>query len=149
MLQIYVDADACPVKSEVERVAQRHRVNVYVVSNGGIRPSANPLVTTVVVDQGLDVADAWIVDHVNQHDVVITNDIPLAAQVIEKGALCIKPNGEVITDRNIGSILAARNLMTDLRSADPFFQSKGAAFSKADRTRFLDALERELRRATS
>ena len=144
---IYVDADACPVKAEVEAVATRERVKVRMVSNGGIRPSPNPLIESVYVDQGPDVADMWIAEHAGLGDVVVTNDIPLAARVVESGALVIKPNGESLTAANIGQALATRDLMTDLRSADPFRQGGGKPFSKSDRARFRDGLDRALRRA--
>ena len=144
---IYVDADACPVKAEVERVGTRHKTRIFVVSNGGIRPSQNPLVETVVVPDGPDVADMWIADRAGPGDVVITGDIPLAARCIENGALVLKHNGEALDARNIGNVLATRDLMADMRAADPFRQGGGRPFSKADRTRFLDALERTLRQA--
>lgn len=144
---IYVDADACPVKAEVERVGTRHKVRVFVVSNGGIRPSANPLVENVVVADGPDVADMWIADRAKAGDVVITGDIPLAARCIEGGALVLKHNGEPLTIANIGNVLATRDLMTDMRAADPFRQGGGKPFSKADRSKFLDALEHALRQA--
>lgn len=146
---IYVDADACPVRAEVERVATRHRVRVFVVSNGGIRPSANPLVKTVVVSEGPDVADLWIAERARTGDVVITADIPLAARCVEGGAQVLKPDGEALSGANIGNVLATRDLMTDLRAADPFRQGGGKGFTKADRARFLDALERVLRRLAS
>lgn len=144
---IYVDADACPVKAEVERVGTRHKVQMFVVSNGGIRPSANPLVETVVVPDGPDVADMWIADRAKAGDVVITGDIPLAARCVENGAMVLKHNGEPLTTANIGNVLATRDLMTDMRAADPFRQGSGKPFSKADRSRFLDGLERALRQA--
>ncbi|MGI9389088.1 MAG: YaiI/YqxD family protein [Boseongicola sp.] len=142
---IYVDADACPVKAEVETVATRRNVTVKMVSNGGIRPSPNPLIESVFVDAGPDEADKWIAANAIAMDVVITNDIPLAARCIEAGAKVLKPNGEALTDKNIGNVLATRDLMTDIRAADPFCQSGGKGFTKADRSRFLDALERALR----
>ncbi|QQA42674.1 YaiI/YqxD family protein [Pelagovum pacificum] len=141
---IYVDADACPVKTEVEKVATRHRAKVAVVSNGGIRPSANPLLETVIVPDGPDEADKWIAERAGPGDVVITGDIPLAAKVVEAGARVLKHNGEALTAANIGNVLATRDLMADLRAADPFRQGGGKGFSKADRSRFLDALERVL-----
>jgi uncharacterized protein len=144
-MTLFIDADACPVKEEAERVASRLRIRMILVSNGGIRPSANPLVESVYVGQGLDEADRWIADHATAGDVVVTSDIPLAARVIGNGAKVVKPDGEVLTDRNIGGILATRDLMTDLRSADPFRQGGGRSFSKADRSRFLDSLDRALR----
>ncbi len=144
---IYVDADACPVKAEVERVGSRHKLRMFVVSNGGIRPSANPMVETVIVPDGPDVADMWIADRATKGDVVITGDIPLAARCIENGALVLKHNGEALTEKNIGNILATRDLMTDMRAADPFRQGGGKPFGKADRARFLDALETTVRAA--
>ena len=144
---IYVDADACPVKAEVERVGTRHKTRMFIVSNGGLRPSQNPLVETVIVPDGPDLADMWIADRAGPGDVVITGDIPLAARCIENGALVLKHNGEALTDKNIGNVLATRDLMADMRAADPFRQGGGKAFSKADRSRFLDALETTLRKA--
>ena len=144
---IYVDADACPVKAEVERVGTRHKLKMFIVSNGGLRPSQNPFVETVVVPDGPDVADMWIADRATKGDVVVTGDIPLAAKCIEAGALVIKHNGEALTQANIGNVLATRDLMTDMRAADPFRQGGGKPFSKADRARFLDALERAVRQA--
>jgi uncharacterized protein YaiI (UPF0178 family) len=140
---IYVDADACPVKAEAERVATRHKVKIFFVSNGGLRPSQNPWVEMVFVGDGPDVADMWIADRARAGDVVVTGDIPLAAKCVEAGARVLKHNGETLNSANIGNILGMRDLMTDLRAADPFRQGSGRAFSKADRSRFLDALERE------
>jgi len=147
MTEIYVDADACPVKAEVERVATRHGVRVLMVSNGGIRPSPNPLIESVFVEAGPDVADMWIADRAGAGDVVITNDIPLAAKCVEAGAAVLRPDGDALTAANIGNVLATRDLMADLRSADPFRQGGGRAFSKNDRSRFLEALERAVRKA--
>jgi len=144
---IYVDADACPVKAEVEKVGTRHGVRMFVVSNGGLRPSRNPLVEDVIVPDGPDIADMWIADRATRGDVVITGDIPLAAKCVEAGARVLKHNGEALSKANIGNTLATRDLMTDLRAADPFRQGGGRPFSKADRSRFLDALEREVRAA--
>ena len=142
---IYVDADACPVKAEVEQVASRHQVQVKLVCNGGIRPSVNPLIELVVVEAGPDIADMWIADRAGPGDVVITTDIPLAAKAVEAGAKVLKPNGEPLTQANIGNVLATRDLMYDLRAADPFRQGGGKGFSKADRSRFLNVLDRLLR----
>jgi uncharacterized protein YaiI (UPF0178 family) len=147
MTALYIDADACPVKTEAERVATRHKVHMYVVSNGGLRPSPNPLVEHVIVAEGPDVADMWIADRAGSGDVVVTGDIPLAAKCVEAGAQVIKHNGEMLTAANIGNVLATRDLMTDLRAADPFRQGGGKGFTKADRSRFLDGLERALRKA--
>ncbi len=146
-MAIYVDADACPVKAEVEKVGTRHKVQIYVVSNGGLRPSQNPLVETVIVPDGPDVADMWIADRAGPGDVVITGDIPLAAKCVAAGAQVLKHNGEALTAANIGNVLATRDLMTDLRAADPFRMGGGKGFTKADRSRFLDALERAMRKA--
>ncbi|MBM2290467.1 YaiI/YqxD family protein [Sulfitobacter pseudonitzschiae] len=146
-MSLYIDADACPVKAEAERVATRHRLKMYVVSNGGLRPSQNPLVETVIVPEGPDVADMWIADRAGPGDVVVTGDIPLAAKCVEAGAQVLKHNGEPLTQANIGNVLATRDLMTDLRSADPFRMGGGKGFTKADRSRFLDALERAIRTA--
>ena len=147
MTALYIDADACPVKSEAERVASRHQVKMYVVSNGGLRPSQNPLVESIIVPDGPDVADMWIAERAGQGDVVITGDIPLAAKCIEGGAMVLKHNGETLTAANIGNVLATRDLMADLRAADPFRQGGGKSFTKSDRSRFLNALETTLRKA--
>lgn len=146
-MAIYVDADACPVKAEIERVGTRHKTKMFIVSNGGLRPSQNPLVETIIVPDGPDVADMWIAERAGHGDVVITGDIPLAAKCVDAGALVLKHNGEALTEKNIGNVLATRDLMADLRAADPFRQGGGKGFTKADRSRFLDALERTLRKA--
>ena len=145
MAIIYVDADACPVKAQVEAVATRRKVEVKMVANGGLRPSTNPLVEMVYVADGPDVADIWIAERVGPGDVVITSDIPLAARAVEAGALVLKPYGERLTATNVGNALAMRDLAADLRAADPFRQGGGKGFTKADRSRFLDALEHALR----
>jgi uncharacterized protein len=146
-MTIYVDADACPVKAEVERVGTRHRLPMVIVSNGGIRPSANPLVETVIVAEGPDAADRWIAERAGPGDVVVTADIPLAAKCVEAGAQVLKHDGAVLNAANIGNVLATRDLMADLRAADPFRQGGGRGFKKVDRSRFLDALELAVRRA--
>ena len=147
MTALYIDADACPVKAEAERVATRHGIAMFVVSNGGLRPSQNPLVETVIVPDGPDIADIWIAERCGAGDVVVTGDIPLAAKCVAAGAQVLKHNGEPLTAPNIGNVLATRDLMADLRAADPFRQGGGKGFTKADRSRFLDALERALRAA--
>ena len=149
MTAIFVDADACPVKAEVEQVATRHKIQTYIVSNGGLRLSQNPLVQTIIVPDGPDIADMWIAEHVDKGDVVITADIPLASKCIEQGALVLKHTGEVLNTANIGNILAVRDLMADLRAADPFRQGGGKSFTKKDRSRFLNALENALRKVRS
>ncbi|MBI1171698.1 YaiI/YqxD family protein [bacterium] len=148
-MTLYIDADACPVKDEAERVATRLRVRMVLVSNGGIRPSANPWVESVFVAQGPDEADKWIAQACGPGDVVVTGDIPLAARCVEAGARVVKHNGEELTRANIGMVLATRDLMADLRSADPFRQGGAKMFGKADRSRFLDVLDRVLRAAQS
>lgn len=148
MTALFIDADACPVKAEAEKVATRHRVKMYVVSNGGLRPSPNPLVETVIVAQGADEADMWIADRAGPGDVVVTGDIPLAAKCVEAGARVLRHNGEAFTRANIGQQLAMRDLMAELRAANPLGAGGGGrGFTKADRSRFLEALERELRAA--
>jgi uncharacterized protein YaiI (UPF0178 family) len=144
---LYIDADACPVKEEAERVATRHGVTMKLVSNGGLRLSRNPLVEVVIVDAGPDIADMWIADRAGPGDVVVTGDIPLAAKCVAAGARVLKHNGEALTQANIGNVLATRDLMADLRAADPFRQGGGKGFTKSDRSRFLEALDRELRAA--
>ena len=147
MTAVFVDADACPVKAETERVATRHGLTLYLVCNGGLRPSRNPLVQVVMVPEGPDVADKWIAERAGPGDVVVTGDIPLAARCVENGARVLKHNGEALTRANVGQALATRDLMADLRAADPFRQGGGRGFTKADRSRFLEALEREIRAA--
>jgi uncharacterized protein len=147
LTRLLIDADACPVKAEAERVATRLGITMVLVSNGGIRPSQNPLVQSVFVAQGPDEADLWIAEACGPGDVVVTSDIPLAARCVAAGALVLKPNGEVLTAANVGMALATRDLMSDLRAADPFRQGGGAMFSRTDRSRFLDTLDRVLRAA--
>lgn len=144
---IYVDADACPVKDEAEQIATRHGVRIAFVSNGGLRPSANPLVEMVYVSAGPDEADKWIAARAGPGDVVVTSDIPLAAKTLAAGAEALRPNGDAFTEANIGTTLAMRDLMQDLRAANPFRQGGGRPFSRSDRARFRDALDRALRRA--
>lgn len=141
MTTLYIDADACPVKDEAERVATRMRVPMVLVCNGGLRPSRNPLVSLVIVDQGPDVADQWIAAQCGVGDVVVTADIPLADRCIKAGAHVLTPAGEELTRTNIGQRLATRDLMSDIRAADPFFRGGGSSFTRADRSRFLQALD--------
>ena len=144
---IYVDADACPVRAEVEAVAGRRGVEVRMVSNGGIRPSRSPLVEMVYVSEGADEADKWIADRAGEGDVVVTSDIPLAARVVGNGASVVKPDGTRLNELNVGNALAMRDLMADMRAADPFRQGGGKPFTNADRSRFRDTLDRALRGA--
>ena len=148
MTKIYVDADACPVKDEAIRVAERHKLKLYIVSNGGIRPNPHPLVETVIVPDGPDLADKWIADRIGPGDICVTGDVPLASRCIEAGAAAIKHNGEVFTQANMGQRLAMRDLMADMRAANPLNQGGGnKPFSKADRSRFLDRMETLVRNA--
>ena len=147
-MTLFIDADACPVKDEALAVAARLGVAVRIVSNGGLRPSAYPLAEMVYVPSGPDEADKWIAERAGAGDVVVTGDIPLAAKCVAAGARVIKHDGEVLTPANIGMALATRDLMADLRSADPFRQGGGKTFGKADRSRFSATLDRILRAAS-
>ncbi len=140
MPEIYVDADACPVKQEVETVAARHGLTVHVVSNGGIRPSRDPNVKTVIVPEGADAADDWIAEHIGDGDIVVTADIPLASRCLKKGALALGPAGKPFTEEGIGMALGMRELHRHLREATGT-QTFNAGFTKQDRSRFLGALE--------
>ena len=146
MTTVYVDADACPVKDEIITIAIRHGSRAVMVCNGGIRPHPHPLIDLAVVDDGPDAADMWIAREAGGGDIVVTNDIPLAARVVESGAAVLRPDGSPITEKNVGTLLAMRDLMADLRAADPFRQGKGKPFSKADRSRFSQALDQLLSR---
>lgn len=143
---VFVDADACPVKAEVEKVAERHGVLVTYVANGGLRPSRDPMIRNVVVSKGADAADDWIVENTRENDVVITADIPLAARAVALGAHVLGPTGRPFTPETIGMAVAMRNLKQHLRETG---ESKGynAGFSPQDRSRFLGELDRILRRA--
>lgn len=143
MTEIFVDGDACPVKAEVERVADRHGLTVYIVSNGGIRPSANPRVRAVVVPEGADAADDWIADRIAPFDVAITADIPLASRCLKKGAAVLGPSGRKFTAESIGMALGMRDLHRHLREATGQ-QTFNPGFTKRDRSNFLNALENEI-----
>jgi len=140
MTSVYVDGDACPVKAEVEKVASRHGLNVTIVSNGGLRPSANPLLRHVTVAEGADAADNWIVDHIKAGDIAITADIPLAARCLDKGARVLGPNGKAFTPEGISMALGMRELSRHLREVSGG-ETHHAGFSKQDRSRFLGELE--------
>ncbi len=140
MTAIYVDADACPVKDEAVRVAARHGLKTYMVSDGGIRPSRDPLVELVIVPPGADAADDWIAENIQAADICVTNDIPLAARCLEADAFALKPNGEAFTESGIGMALANRELMQDLRERGEITGGP-RPFSKADRSAFLNRLE--------
>ncbi|NQU58186.1 MAG: YaiI/YqxD family protein [Rhodospirillales bacterium] len=146
MVDIFIDADACPVKDETLRVAARHGLKTYMVSDGGIRPSQMPLVELVIVAQGPDAADNWIADHIQKADICITSDIPLAARCLKQFALAIKPNGEPFTENGIGMALANRELMQTLRESGEITGGP-KPFSKSDRSQFLNRLETTVRAA--
>jgi uncharacterized protein YaiI (UPF0178 family) len=144
MLEIFIDGDACPVKQEVERVAARHGLMVHLVSNGGMRPSANPHFRHVIVAEGPDAADDWIAEHIAEGDIAITADIPLASRCLKKGARVLRPTGKRFTDDGIGLALGMRDLHQHLREATGT-QTYNPQFTKQDRSRFLNALENEIR----
>lgn len=145
-MPIYVDADACPVKEEVYKVARRIGWDVLVVANSFIRTPAEPRIRFVLVDAGPDAADDWIADRAAPGDVVITNDIPLAARALEKGAEAISPTAKVFTTDMIGSALATRGLMEHLRSFGEITTGP-KPFSPKDRSAFLSALDAAINRA--
>jgi hypothetical protein len=139
-MRIYVDADACPVKEEVVRVATRHALPVVFVANSWMRLPDGPLVERVVVTDGPDAADHWIAERVGAGDIVVTQDIPLASRALAAGARALSPQGKAFTDANIGMSLAMRDLMKDLREAG-VMDSRNASFTRASRSRFLQTLE--------
>jgi uncharacterized protein YaiI (UPF0178 family) len=143
---IYVDADACPVKDEVVKVAERLDLVVTFVSNGGMRPSRDPMIRNVVVSKSADAADDWIVDNARTNDIVVTADIPLAARAVALGAHVLGPTGRPFTPESIGMAVAMRDLKQHLRETG---ESKGynASFAPQDRSRFLGALDQMARRA--
>ena len=143
MIRILVDADACPVKEEIYKVAFRHEVAVTVVSNSPIRIPPHPLIDRVVVSAGFDAADDWIAERANARSVCVTADILLADRCLKAGATVIAPNGRPFTTSSIGGAIATRAIMADLRGGGE--QLGGPApFSKADRSRFLSALDEAL-----
>ncbi len=146
MTAIYIDADACPVKDEVYRVAERYALQVFVVSNSWIRTPRSPLITSVVVDEGPDVADDWIAERAGAADVVITADIPLAQRVLSSGGQALHSNGKVFTPDNIGGALASRAIGEHLRSVGAM-TSGPPPFAAADRSRFLQSLDAAVTKA--
>lgn len=143
MTEIFVDGDACPVKQEVERVADRHGLMVHIVSNGGVRPSLNPRVRHVIVPEGADAADNWIAEHIGTFDIAITADIPLASRCLKKGAAVLGPSGKKFSPETIGMALGMRDLHRHLREATGQ-QTFNPGFTKKDRSQFLNALENEV-----
>jgi uncharacterized protein len=144
-MRIYIDADACPVKDEVYRVAARHQLPVTVVAAGFIRVPQDPLIDRIAAGAGMDAADNWIAERAGPGDIVITADIPLASRCVKAGADVIAPNGRVFTEESIGMTLAVRNLMHDLRSAGEATRGP-PPFSPRDRSAFLSALDAAIRR---
>ena len=142
---IYIDADACPVKDETYRVAERHRLKVFVVANSFVNTPRTDWIERVIVPAGADVADDWIVERVEPGDIVITTDVPLAARVVAKGAEALAPSGKAFTASSIGLQLATRNLMQDLREAGTITGGP-RPFSPRDRSEFLQSLERSVSR---
>jgi uncharacterized protein len=143
---IFVDADACPVKPEILKVAERHGLPVTFVANSGLRPSRDPMIRNVIVSGAFDAADNWIVENVKEGDIVITADVPLAGRTVAKGAHVTGPTGRLFDQTNIGMASAMRDLGAHLRETG---ESKGynAAFSPRDRSAFLETLDRLCRRA--
>jgi uncharacterized protein YaiI (UPF0178 family) len=142
---IYVDADACPVKPEILKVAERHNLEVTFVANSGLRPSRDPMIKNVIVSNGFDAADDWIAERAHEGDIVITADVPLAGRCVATGAMVTGPTGRVFDVSNIGMATAMRDLGQHLRETG---ESKGynAAFSPRDRSAFLETLDRLCRR---
>ena len=147
-LQILVDADACPVKEEVYKVALRHAASVTVVANMALRVPEHPLISRIVVSGGFDAADDWIAEQANAHSVVITGDILLAERCLRAGATVIAHNGKPFTPASIGSAIATRAIMADLRAGADGITGGPAPFAKTDRSRFLSALDEALVRMT-
>jgi len=144
-IQIYVDADACPVKNEVYRVAERHGLKVFVVSNSFINVPRDPMIERVVVGQGMDEADNWIAERAVRGDIVITADVPLASRSFKAGAAVIAPNGKPFDENSIGMTVATRNLLHELRSAGEITGGP-RPFSPQDRSQFLQAFDRAIMR---
>ncbi len=143
--RIYVDADACPVKDEIYRVAIRHGLKVAVVAGSFIRVPQDPLIERIAAGSGMDAADDWIAERARKGDIVITSDIPLASRCVKAGAEVIAPNGKPFSEQSIGMTLAVRNLMTDLRSSGEVTGGP-RSFAPRDRSTFLSALDQTIRR---
>ncbi len=141
---ILVDADACPVKDEIYRVAWRHEVPVRIVANSHLRVPDHPLIERVVVSDGFDAADDWIAEQAAPRSIVITADILLADRCLKAGATVLAPTGKPFTSASIGPAIATRAIMADLRAGADGITGGPAPFSKADRSNFLQALDREL-----
>ena len=146
MISLFVDADACPVKQEVIRVAERYNIKTFIVSNGGIRPSRNPLVKYVYVAEGLDEADNWIESRCNDNSIVISDDIPLSKKCILLNAIVINFRGKILDKENIGAIEASRNLLMLLREANNPNLLNQKSISKMDKAAFLQSLDHLIRK---
>lgn len=146
MPEIHVDADACPVKDEVLRVAARHGLRIHMVGNSWMRMAEGPLVHRVVVAEGPDAADDWIAEHVRPGDIAVTADIPLASRCLAAGAAVLGPTGRPFTADNIGMALSMRDLKSQLRETGEI-RDHGPSFTKQDRSRFLQALEQAIQAA--
>jgi uncharacterized protein YaiI (UPF0178 family) len=144
---IFIDADACPVKDEIYKVAARYGLKTFVVSNSWIRVPLTPAVEQVVVDAGPDIADDWIAERAQPGDVAVTNDIPLADRVLKAGAAALAPNGRIFTPDMIGSALASRSIGEHLRSMGEITGGP-KAFGPNDRSKFLQALDTVVVKAT-
>ena len=142
-IEIYIDADACPVKAEVYRVAERHGLKVYVVSNSFINVPREPWIERVVVSSGMDAADDWIAERAGPGDIVVTADVPLAARGVKAGAAVIAPNGKPFDEDSIGMTLATRNLLHELRGAGEITGGP-KPFAPKDRSRFLSSLDQAI-----
>lgn len=140
MLTIYIDADACPVKEEALRVAERHGLDVFIVSNSWLRIPVGNNVKKIVVSSGPDAADDWIVEHATAGDLVITADIPLAGRILKQGAQALGPAGKLFTNANIGSALAMRELNAHLRETG-VIAGYNPSFTKQDKSAFLRGME--------
>jgi uncharacterized protein YaiI (UPF0178 family) len=140
MLDLYIDADACPVKQEICKVAKRYRLKVTFVSNSWMRIPEQDAVQLVVVGDQFDAADQWIVEHLTKDDIVVTTDIPLAALCIKGGARVLAPSGHAYSEANVGGALATRDLMKDLR-AEGLVSGGPPPFAARDRSRFLERLD--------
>jgi len=144
-MRIFIDADACPVKDETYKVAQRYGLKTFVVSNSFIRTPPSPMIEAVVVDAGPDIADDWIAEQAEPGDIVVTNDIPLADRALKKEAAAIAPNGRAFTADSIGQALASRAVMEHIRSTGEITGGP-KPFERADRSRFLQALDEAVQR---
>jgi len=145
-IEIFIDADACPVKDETYKVAQRYGLKTFVVANSFMQVPVSPMIERVIVDAGPDVADDWIAERASPGAIVITNDIPLAERVLKAGGQALAPNGRAFTTDSIGSAIAQRAIMEQLRSTGEFTGGP-RPFERRDRSQFLQALDMAVQRA--